>query len=1021
MAKIPGPEAISGPVNLGPSGPMAQEDPSGLIAGLSDLSQGISQGANSLLGIERVQRERQAVSDVARARSAWLKGTIDLNNTLDADGNFHNHEQRAQTSTEALKQQAAAMIRDERTRQAFLADLEDQQLRFVDTVHDRVQSLQNDEDRTGLVGALNDSANLISEPTTNDDLRRTARADITGAIDMALQSGLILPSEAAQFREKFLTGADQQLAQNRLALDIKNDPVGTQTRLGMSSTLHPGDAAAAAAAASPKGIVALDPGVAEAVARQIGDQALPEDPALQRAYLSDPSVNQQYARAALEMLTERYDGDMAAALIASAPGGGTALAEAWQKSGRNDAILPTAVRSFYRKAVEGIAPVADHISLPVISAPDVDIARVDAAVLDRWEKVQGQFGKQLVLISGYRDPAHNEAVGGANRSQHMEHRAIDIDVSSMSKEDRIRLIETASAAGFTGIGVYANSLHLDTGPRRAWGPSYHSDSVPGWASDVIGRHVAGEIADVPVPVAGVAPEYQALSFDQRMQGYERAHAAAQQQGIEMRAGIEVATQNTAAAIMSSGTYTGYTPTAEDFVHAYGAADGIDRFKQYRAGVDVAEAAYGMRTMSNADILELVRGSRPTSTSDEAGVQAGRFEAISKAADEVLKQREEDPAAYTMSVFPNIAEAFNLAETDPVPGGAVVDEAARAQRLSEAMTLMYEAQDQLGIENKAILPKAMATEVAAIFNNKEATQAQRTGAIASTVFRTSDEDQQRVILDQLIKSGVTPGVRPAMDALARGDDGAAAFLFRAAMIDLKEVPLPDNIRSVDIDASINRLVLDDGQLGDIMYLLSDGTAENFQRAEDDLKLFKNAVHLRLADGTAMTADDAVRMTMKDMWGDVRAITGRGLGDQAAVKITLPVGEDPGPMRRGFDALLAQVGDALSASMTPGLTGASTNDSMAAILATSRDNYVTDATDTGYFANFGRGEYAYVDPRTGAYVPDENGDPLTFTKQEVIFAGQAAAAWRGWAQQGWSRSQLQFPTELPTDPASAAGIM
>ncbi len=32
-----------------------------------------------------------------------------------------------------------------------------------------------------------------------------------------------------------------------------------------------------------------------------------------------------------------------------------------------------------------------------------------------------------------------------------------------------------------GIGIYGNSLHFDTGPRRVWGPSYKRGSVPKWA------------------------------------------------------------------------------------------------------------------------------------------------------------------------------------------------------------------------------------------------------------------------------------------------------------------------------------------------------------------------------------------------------------------------------------------------------------------------------------------------------------------------------------------------------------
>lgn len=86
------------------------------------------------------------------------------------------------------------------------------------------------------------------------------------------------------------------------------------------------------------------------------------------------------------------------------------------------------------------------------------------------------------ITSTYRDRAHNKKVGGANNSQHIHGNAFDLHVPGMSQEDTIALIEDAKRAGFAGIGVYGpGTVHFDVGPKRAWGPSYGSDSIPGWA------------------------------------------------------------------------------------------------------------------------------------------------------------------------------------------------------------------------------------------------------------------------------------------------------------------------------------------------------------------------------------------------------------------------------------------------------------------------------------------------------------------------------------------------------------
>ncbi|RWI22883.1 MAG: DUF882 domain-containing protein [Mesorhizobium sp.] len=121
-----------------------------------------------------------------------------------------------------------------------------------------------------------------------------------------------------------------------------------------------------------------------------------------------------------------------------------------------------------------------------------DVAGVNSVVMDRFKKVQNAFGASVPIVSGFRDPERNAKAGGAQHSEHMHGNALDLDVSKLSNEDRVRLIQTASSLGFTGIGVYANSLHLDIGSRRAWGASHHSDSVPTWARDVIAAHMAGK-------------------------------------------------------------------------------------------------------------------------------------------------------------------------------------------------------------------------------------------------------------------------------------------------------------------------------------------------------------------------------------------------------------------------------------------------------------------------------------------------------------------------------------------------
>lgn len=110
-----------------------------------------------------------------------------------------------------------------------------------------------------------------------------------------------------------------------------------------------------------------------------------------------------------------------------------------------------------------------------------DTENLNQEIITGISELQQKWGRDLPIISAYRDPARNKRAGGARKSQHMHGNAVDIDVSDLNVQERGRLIELARQNGFTGIGVYPNSLHLDKGGKRAWGPSYHKESIPKWA------------------------------------------------------------------------------------------------------------------------------------------------------------------------------------------------------------------------------------------------------------------------------------------------------------------------------------------------------------------------------------------------------------------------------------------------------------------------------------------------------------------------------------------------------------
>jgi len=90
---------------------------------------------------------------------------------------------------------------------------------------------------------------------------------------------------------------------------------------------------------------------------------------------------------------------------------------------------------------------------------------LDPVTLDKLQQLRTIIGKPFYIVSGYRSPEHNRAVGGAPRSKHMEGIAFDIDTTRGINQERLKA--EAERLGFNGIGTYGNFIHIDTRQQKA--------------------------------------------------------------------------------------------------------------------------------------------------------------------------------------------------------------------------------------------------------------------------------------------------------------------------------------------------------------------------------------------------------------------------------------------------------------------------------------------------------------------------------------------------------------------------
>lgn len=97
----------------------------------------------------------------------------------------------------------------------------------------------------------------------------------------------------------------------------------------------------------------------------------------------------------------------------------------------------------------------------------VDTACLKPKLVRMLKQIEQHFGKRLIVTSGYRSPAYNKKVRGAQKSQHMYCAAVDVQMPGVHKFELARYARAMRGRG--GVGTYCHSsIHIDIGPERDW-------------------------------------------------------------------------------------------------------------------------------------------------------------------------------------------------------------------------------------------------------------------------------------------------------------------------------------------------------------------------------------------------------------------------------------------------------------------------------------------------------------------------------------------------------------------------
>jgi len=87
------------------------------------------------------------------------------------------------------------------------------------------------------------------------------------------------------------------------------------------------------------------------------------------------------------------------------------------------------------------------------------------SMVAKLQDARDRAGIPFKILSAYRCPEHNKAVGGVRTSAHLKGVAVDLQVKS--NKDRMTILVALLKAGFRRLGVGADFIHADVDDSKS--------------------------------------------------------------------------------------------------------------------------------------------------------------------------------------------------------------------------------------------------------------------------------------------------------------------------------------------------------------------------------------------------------------------------------------------------------------------------------------------------------------------------------------------------------------------------
>lgn len=497
-----------------------------------------------------------------------------------------------------------------------------------------------------------------------------------------------------------------------------------------------------------------------------------------------------------------------------------------------------------------------------------------------------------------------------------------------------------------------------------------------WLGNVRGEIDGGAAVRLDDAITGQDKRDQA----EARQRQREAESDARAKRMELQFGVRSSYQDELAAARDGASIS------PDLDKKIAAAFEPDQAKPMLEALHVAreEGSIGksLATLPAPQIAQALEGAAPSG--EGYAQEAAASARLQRAAADVMRRRQQDPAAEASRAFPGIAQG--LSSGDPAATSAAVRQSLQVQR------------DVFGLAPDQVQPltKGSAARVVDQFQGAGSVD-EKLGLLSSLTNVKKDDgavdyEAGRAMLGQLQAAGLPAGVDRALDAQARGDTGAARAIIGVLSLKPADLPKLTQPQGVSVADAVKGLrdATDTGSAVDARVAALTGQPDDTKAAAHTSDVIDRLTKLDVAAG--VDAQVAAAKADKIVHGDGPKIVQPGLAS-----VHLPAGADAGAVTAGMEALrgnvdlsyLAPTRERIAALLAPGAPPGAVEGALN--IQTREFNQWADAVRQGAeFINHGDG-FTLVPqvpgPSYGRPLAGPDGKPRVFSLDEVLKATTA----------------------------------